>query len=171
MREVALFISNGSDTNRYRDTAGDVIRRVQQLLHTELNYDVALTEWDYRLASPTMVPAGGLAGPSLRLVDRSLACIAIFGGRCPPITREEIKEMVERLQRGEEVGLFVFVNPAQKGPDHDAFFAEIATTYGFEVAWAPYSDRLTFQGTLFTTLMRFLLEHLEIRNPALQVAA
>ena len=171
MREVALFISNGSDTNRYRDTAGDVIRRVQQLLQAELRYDVALTEWDYRLASPSIVPAGGLAGPSLRMVDRSRACIAVFGRRCPPITRKEVTEMVERRQRGEDVGLFVFVNPAQIGPDHDAFFAEIATTYGVEVAWAPYSDRLTFQGTLFTTLMRFLLEHLEIRNPALQAAA
>jgi len=171
MRQVAFFISNGSDTNRYRDTAVDVLRRLQQLLQTELNYDVALTEWDYRLASPTIVPVGGLAGPSLRVVDRSRVCVAILGARCPRIAQEEIKEMLTRRQQGEAVELFLFVNESQIGSAHRAFFDEVRTTFGVELVWAPYSDRVTFQATLFTTVTRFLLEHLEIRNPSLQVAA
>lgn len=171
MRQVAFFISNGSDTNRYRDTAVDVIRRLQQLLQAELNYDVALTEWDYRLASPTIVPVGGLAGPSLRVVDRSRVCVAILGRRCPRVTQEEIKEMLTRRQRGEAVELFLFVNESQMTSDHHSLFAEITAAFGVELVWAPYSDRVTFQATLFTTVVRFLLEHLEIRNPALQVAA
>ena len=168
MRRVEVFISNGSDTDHYRDTALDVLRRLQQLFQAELNYDVAITNWDYRIASPTLVPAGALAGPSLRVVDRSHACVAIFGRRCGLVTRQEVREMLEREARGEPVRLFVFVNPAQRTQVHDDFFADLAATFGWEPAWGPYSDRLSFQGILFTTLLGFLLEHLEIRNPELR---
>lgn len=168
MRRVEVSIVNGSDADLYRDTALDVLRRLQQLFQSELNYDVAIVNWDYRLASPTVVPAGGLAGPSLRVIDRSHACIAIFGRRCPRITREEVTEMLEREARGEPVKLFVFVNPAQRQQALDDFFAELSATFGREPLWSQYSDRLSFQGILFTTLVGFLLEHLEIRNTSLQ---
>jgi hypothetical protein len=171
MRQVEVFISNGSDTNTYRNTAVDVLKRLQQLLQAELNYDVAITNWDYRLASPTLVPAGELAGPSLRVVDRSHACIAIFGRSCPRITRQEVREMLVRQQRGESVELFVFVDPKKKGLAHDQFFEDLTDAFGIELVWAPYSDPLSFQAILFTTLIGFLLNHLEIKNPALLGAA
>ena len=77
--------------------------------------------------------------------------------------------MLRRRQRGEAVDLFVFANADQVGPEHDAFFDEVEATFGVELLWAPYRDRITFQATVFTTLMRLLLESLEIKNPALQV--
>lgn len=167
MRNVDVFISNGSDTNRYRDTVADTLRRLRQLLQYEMGYDVTITNWDYRVGSPTVVRAGALASASLGIVDRSHALVAIFGRRCPKITCDEIRRALMRRSGGERLEIFTFVNPALKTVSHQAFFDTIVNDFGEELVWAPYEDRLSFQATLFTTLVRFLLEHLEISNPAL----
>lgn len=167
MRDIQVFISNGSDTDRYRDVAADVLNRLRQLLQYELGYDVTISNWDYRNAPPGVVPAGSLAGVSLGVVDRSNALIAIFGRRCPRITRDEVRRALERKSAGEDIELFTFVNPRLKTTQHDAFFAEMRADFGVEIVWAPYANRLTFQAQVFTTGIGFLLKHLEIGNPTL----
>jgi hypothetical protein len=114
VQRVELFISNGSDTNRYRDVAADVGHRLTQLLQYELGYDVGIVNWDYRRATPTVVPAGTLASTSLRMVDRAEALVAIFGRRDPTVTKEEIRQAFRRLDTGEAVDVFVFANPHER---------------------------------------------------------
>ena len=60
MRDVQVFISNGYDTNRYRDTAREVLDSLKELLQYKMEYDVTLSNWDYRRAPPAVVPAGSL---------------------------------------------------------------------------------------------------------------
>lgn len=167
MRDVQVFISNGSDTDRYRETAADVLGRLRQLLQFEMQYDVTISNWDYRLSSPTIVPAGSLATASLRIVDRSHALIAIFGRRCPRITCEEVRRAFQRRAAGEPIEVFIFVNPSLRTGQHDSFFMDLHDTFGLEPVWAEYNSRLSFQAHVFTTLVGFLLEHLQISNPAL----
>jgi hypothetical protein len=167
VQSVGIFISNGSDTNRYRDTASDVLARLRQLLQYELHYDVTLANWDYRRASPTVVPSGTMAATSLSIVDQSHALVAIFGRRCPRITCQEIRRAIERRVSGERIEVFIFLNPGLRTPEHDTFFNQLGADFAVEPVWAAYTSQVTFQAQLFTTLMRFLLEHLEISNPGL----
>jgi hypothetical protein len=65
MRAIDIFISGGSDTNKHRHLAAEAIERLRQALQYELRLDVTITSWDYRHATPTVVPEGSLAAVSL----------------------------------------------------------------------------------------------------------
>jgi hypothetical protein len=171
MRTVNIFVSCGGDMNAHRDLAADAIRRLQQLLQFEMNLSVTINHWDFRFATPDVVPRGALATTSLTNVDRSDALIAIFGRRVPVITRQEIHEAFARRQRGEVQAIFVFANPDQLSDAHREFFAEVENAFGEEIVFGHYSNRLTFQAALYTMLFRYLFEQLGTANPALMSGA
>lgn len=166
MHNVEVFISNGREEDRYRDIGVDVLSRLQHLLRYELGYDVAIGNWDYRHAPPTVVAAGGLAATSLRMVDRSQCLVAIFGRRMPPITTAEVRQAFELRQSHSEIDVFVFANPDRVTDRYHAFVREISDTYGEQIQWAPYADPLSFQAILYITLTKFLLERLATGIPA-----
>jgi hypothetical protein len=167
VRNIDVFIANGSDTNAYRDIGVDVISRLRQLLQYEMNYDVTISNWDYRAATPRVIQKGTLAATSLMNVDRSQAMIGIFGRRVPGITTKEIRRAFERRLAGDEFEIFVFANPKLVTDEHDVFFQEIVNTFGEEIDYGQYRNRLEFQALLYTTLIRYLIERLKISNPAL----
>jgi hypothetical protein len=167
MRTINIFVSCGSDMNGHRDLAVDAIRRLQQLLQFEMNLEVTINHWDYRLATPGVVPSGALAATSLANVDRSDALIAIFGRRVPVITQHEIREAFMRRQRGETQAVFVFANPDQMTDRHRTFFTEIEQTFGEEIVFGHFANRTTFQAALYTMLFRYFFEQLGTANPAL----
>jgi hypothetical protein len=167
MLNIEVFVSCGSDRNGYRDVAKDAIERLRQLIRFEMTLEATIEYWDYRTATPTVVPRGGLAATSLANVDRSDALVAIFGRSLPNITTQEIRRAFERRERGEAEDVFVFVNPGLKTARHDAFFDRIEHDFGETIIWTPYTSRLTFQAGLYTTLFRYLFDQLGRASPAL----
>jgi hypothetical protein len=101
------------------------------------------------------------------MVETSQALVAIFGRRCPRITREEIRHAFELRQAGQNVDVFVFVQPKARTDEHDRFFGAIRDDFGEEIVWSPYSDRVEFQGQLFGTLIPFLLKKHGLTSPPL----
>jgi hypothetical protein len=167
MKHLEVLISNGHDTNRYRDLANDAMQRLQQTLQFEMRLAVTLLWWDYRASPPTVVPRGALAAASLATVDRSNAVVAIFGSRVPDVTTQEIRRAFQRRRDGQTVDVFVFVNPTKMGDEHRAFFAEISDTYGEEIVYQAYSGPVEFQAGLYTLLFKYLFEQLATANPDL----
>jgi hypothetical protein len=167
VRNIDIFVSNGGDTNGYRDLVADAISRLRQMIRYEMNLAVTISYWDYRDATPDVVRRGTLSATSLANVDRSDALIAIFGKRVPEITTKEIHQAFRRRQDGKQQAVFVFANPAQLAEAHRAFFKEIEETYGEEVVFGHYSNKLNFQAGLYTTLTRYLFEQLATANQAL----
>jgi hypothetical protein len=154
---VDIMISNGSDTDRYRDVAAGVLDMMGHMLLYQLNVPLSLTNWDYRRDPPAVVPAGQLAARSLEMVERSQALLAIFGRRVPRVTCLEIRRAFERRQAGHTHPVWVFVNPKTKTDKHQEFFDQIKHDFGEEIIHAPYTDRLSFQSKVFTTIMPHLL--------------
>ena len=113
------MISNGADTNRYRDIAVNVAADVAHLFTYELGQPVGIRQWDYRRDNPRVVPAGALAARSLSMVERSECLLAILGATVPNITSQEVIRAFERRQAGERVDFWLFLNPDQKTSDHD----------------------------------------------------
>ena len=167
MPNIELFVSCGSDRDSYRDVAKDAIERLRQVIQFEMGLDVTIAYWDYRTATPTVVPRGALASMSLANVDRSDALVAIFGRRVPRITKQEIRRAFERRRRGERQEVFVFAHPGLITSQHDGFFQRIEDDFGETIVYAPYSNRLTFQASLYTTLFQYLFGQLGTANPAL----
>jgi hypothetical protein len=167
MPNIELFVSCGSDRDRYRDVAKDAIERLRQVIQFEMRPDVTIAYWDYRIATPTVVPVGTLAATSLANVDRSDALVAIFGKRVPNVTTQEVREAFERRRRGEKQDVFMFAHPGLMTPQHDELLKAIENDYGETIVYAPYRDQLSFQGSLYTTLFKYLFEQLGIANPAL----
>jgi hypothetical protein len=167
MRAIDIFISGGSDTNRHRDLASEAIDRLRQVLQYELGLDVTITSWNYRHATPTVVPGGTLAATSLANVDRSDVLVGIFAKSLPRITQEEVREALTRRQNGESQELFVFANPNRLTARHWDFFNELRDTFGEEIVFGHYTDRVTFQASLYTTLFKYLFERLTTANPPL----
>jgi hypothetical protein len=167
MRAITFFVSGGSDTNRQRDIAEDTIRRLGQVIESELLLDATLRSWDYRISTPTVVPRGGLAGPSLSNVDRSEALVAIFGARLPSVTQEEIRHQFRRRRDGEPVEVYVFVNPSKLTDRHWEFFGAIEHDFGEAIVFAQYMTNLDFQALLYSTLFNFLFRQLATSTPPL----
>jgi hypothetical protein len=67
--DVELMISNGADTNRYRDIAVNVAADVEHLFTYELGQTVGIRAWDYRNDNPHVVTAGALAARSLSMQE------------------------------------------------------------------------------------------------------
>jgi hypothetical protein len=167
MRNIQLFVSCGSDRNGFRDVANDAIDRLRQVIQSEMRLEVILTQWDYRKATPTVVPAGALAATSLANVDRAAALVAIFGKRVPPITTQEVRKAFERRRSGETVDVFMFAQENLMTPRHRRLLKDIQDDFGETISYAQYQDRLSFQGALHTTLFKYLFEQLGVANPAL----
>jgi hypothetical protein len=167
MRVIDIFISGGSDTDRHRDVAADAISRLRQVIEYEMRLDVTLRNWDYRLSSPTVVPRGGLSAASLANVDRSDALVAIFGRRLPRITQDEIRRAFVRRQRGEQEEVFVFANRDRLTDRHNDFFEGIENEFNEAIVFAYYSDLLSFQAIVYSTLFGFLFTQLVTASPSL----
>ena len=154
---VKLMISNGHDTDTYRDRAQDVIARLQHMfLYQMTNANLYLSEWDYRRDPSMVLPAGGIATRSLAMVDSSEGLIAILGPTVPRVTSKEIRRACQRIRDRERVEMWTFVNPDQITPSHDRFFARIKKDFGQEIVWSRYHNELEFQAMLFTTLVPYL---------------
>jgi hypothetical protein len=171
MKHLEILISNGSDTNRYRDIANDALRRLQQTLQFDMRLAVTILFWDYRDAPPTVVPRDALAAASLATVDRSNAVVAIFGRRVPDITTQEIRRAFQRRRDGTAVDIFVFVNQQRMTAEHQDFFDEIRDTFGEMIVYQSYSNPVEFQARLYTLLFKYLFEQLATANPELLAGA
>ncbi len=155
---LEFLVCGSSDTNHLRDLADAAIRRFRQVLRTELGLPIYLESWDYREATPTVVPQGGVAAASLATVDRCNAVIPIFGRRLGRIASEELEHAFERRRRGETVAVIAFVHPDQRTATQQAFFDRITETYGEVIVFAEYHDRLEFQARFDAWLFRYLFE-------------
>jgi hypothetical protein len=158
--EVEVFISCGDEVAALRDVGNSVLKSLQHMLLYNMRVQVTILNWDYRMAPPTVVPKGGLAGLSLSMVERSQALIAIFGKELPPVTREEIRKAFALRRAGKSVEVYVFINPALKTGEHDTFLKNIEVDFGEKVVYTHYNDSLEFQGKLFITLMPFILKRI-----------
>lgn len=165
--DIEVFISCGSDVNRYRDIGDAVLRRLQHMLVRELALEVRLDTWDFREAAPHVVPAGNVSSLSLAMVEQSNALVAIFGRRSPRITRQEIRRAFEMRQAGRPVEIFTFMNPGQKQSVHDNFLDAVRDEFQEQIVWTPYSNGLEFQAKLFTTLTAYALRRVSASYPAL----
>jgi hypothetical protein len=167
MKNLEILISNGHDTNRYRDLANDAMHRLQQTLQFEMRLAVTILWWDYRASPPTVVPRGALAAASLATVDRSNAVVAIFGSRVPNVTTQEIHRAFQRRRDGQPIDVFVFVNETRMSDEHRTFFTEIRDAYGEEIIYQAYANPIEFQAQLYTLLFKYLFEQLATANPDL----
>lgn len=167
MVDIEVFFSCGSDVDRYRDIGETVLRRLAHMLIRELELDVRLDTWDFREAAPHVVPAGSISSLSLAMVGRSNALVAIFGRRCPLITRQEIRRAFEMRGAGRPVEILTFVNPQQLQSAHREFFAAIRDEFREEIVWTPYSNGLDFQAKLFTALTSYALRRVSSSYPPL----
>jgi hypothetical protein len=171
MLNIELFVSCGSDRDGYRDIAKDAFERLQQVIQFEMGLDATIAYWDYRMATPTIVARGALASTSLANVDRANALVAIFGRRVPTITREEIRRAFERRRGGERQEVFVFVHPGLLSPRHATFFREVEDDFGETIVFSPYTNQVTFQALLYTTMFKYFFGQLGTANPALLTGA
>jgi hypothetical protein len=171
MLNIELFVSCGSDRDAYRDIAKDAFERLRQVIQFEMKLDVTIANWDYRAATPTVVARGALASTSLANVDRANALVAIFGRRVPSITREEVRRAFERRRGGERQVVFVFAHPGLLSPRHRSFLQEVEDDFGETIVYAPYTNQVTFQASLYTTLFQYLFGQLGTANPALLTGA
>lgn len=170
MLEVAVMISNGENEDPYRDCAKRVIERLNHMFRQDLNQALYVTNWDYRLDPPGVVPAGDLAVRSLSMVTRSEALVAIFGSTVPDITAQEVRRAFEKRRRGTSMPVWTFLNPGLKGHRHETFVEEIRNDFNEQIVWAHYTDLLDFQGLLFTTLTPYLLKRSGANFPPTMVA-
>jgi hypothetical protein len=167
MKEIRVMIANGGDTNEYRDRAIDVVKRLNHLFLHELGRDISITFWDYRLDSPTVIPAGSMSTRSLSKVDQSEFLLAIFGPTVPIITSQELIEGFERRLAGINIEICTFVNPDTITQAHTDYFQGIADNYDEEIVWGEYRDELEFQGTLMTTLFKYLIGRVGAQFPGM----
>ncbi|HEX3840765.1 MAG TPA: hypothetical protein VHU85_08235 [Acidimicrobiales bacterium] len=157
MIEIRVMIANGGDTMGYRDRALDVIQRVNHLFLHELNLEMSVTNWDFRRDTPTVIPEGTMAYRSLSMVDRSEVVLAIFGPTVPKITRKEMWHAFERRRAGDAVDVWTFVDPRKLGKVHTDYFGKIKKEFHEEIVWTEYRNKSDFQGTMFTTMFRYLI--------------
>ncbi len=163
MLDVALMISNGADTDPFRDLAGTVAAAVAHVFTYELEEVVVIRDWDYRMDNPRVVPAGALAARSLSMVEKSECLLAIFGPTVPMITSQEITRAFERRQAGEQVDFWLFLNPDQKNADHNAFLDGIAARFGERIVYSEYRSEMEFQARAMTTLFAYVARRLFLR--------
>ncbi len=167
MIEIRVMIANGGDTEEYRDRALDVIGRMNHLFLHEMRLGLSITNWDYRLDSPTVIPAGTMAVRSLSMVDQSELLLAIFGPTVPLITSQELKEGFERRRDGANIEICTFVNPDSITQAHEEYFRSITDEFGEEIVYGQYQDELQFQGTLMTTLFKYLIQRAGAQFPGM----
>jgi hypothetical protein len=154
--DVALIISNGSDTDQFRDIARSVAAQVAHLFTYELEEVVSIRPWDYRMDNPRVVPGGGLAARSLSMVEKSECLLAILGPTVPNITSQEITRAFERRQAGEQVAFWLFLNPDQKNAAHDEFLDGIEASFGERIVYSEYHHAMEFQARAMTTLFAYV---------------
>lgn len=154
---IRVLISCGADVNHLRDIARDCLGRLTQMLDDDLKANLILREWDYRYDAPTDVPAGHLADRSLEMVDHADAVLAILGARVPEVTSREIHRVYEAREGGQPKLLWLFLNPAERGADHDHLIATVRDEFGVDIIWTPYTSDMDFQAKVFTTLVPYLV--------------
>ena len=157
------MISNGAETNVFRDIAVDVRQRLSHLFTYEMPTELQIIDWDYRLDMPRIVPLGGLPARSLTMVDEADAVLAIFGGPVTEIARQEVRHSFEVRQQGRPLQLWAFVDAGQPEEERTAFFAELRDEFGEEIVYTKFSNALEFQAMVFVTLTKFALEHLNLK--------
>lgn len=167
MHPVKIFISCGSDVDRYRDTGKAAFETIEHMFEHELDYPIAVRSWDFRLDAPRIVRPEDMAARSLAKVEGAYAMVGIFGRRCPGITQREIRRAFELRRDGAEVEVLVFVNPNTKESAHDTFIREIRDEFGEQIVYQPYRNRLEFQARFLSALIPLLLKKTGIARPSL----
>jgi hypothetical protein len=157
MRRLSVMVSCADDANRWRDIVEGVRRHLQHSYQFELNLPYAIDSWDYRIATPTVVPRGRMAGPSLAAVGRSECLIVIVDGRVGPISREEVLEAFKLQASGQNREVHVFL---RAGGDQDGLqelVDEVRETYGQQILWTTFDGELDFQARIFCCLNEEML--------------
>ncbi len=163
MLDVALMISSGADTNKFRDIAVRAAADVTHLFTYELDQPAVIREWDYRRDNPRVVPADSFAARSLSMVERSECVLAIFGPTVPDTTAKEITRAFERRQAGQDIAFWLFLNPDQKTRDHIQFIDAITARFGEKIVYCGYRTELEFQSHVMTTLIAYVARQLRMR--------
>jgi len=157
MRRLRIMVSCADDADRWRDIVEQVRQRLQHSYQNEVGFFFILDSWDYRIATPLVVPRGELAGPSLAAVRASHCLILIVEGRVGEVSRKEVYEAFERRANGEIVHVRVFLH---KGGD-EAALRELANQvlekYNEQIVWTTFDDELDFQARIFCCLNEELL--------------
>lgn len=157
---IRVAIVGAADADPYRTVASSVLGHFQSVLFDDLGYPIALHAWDYKSDTPRLVPKGRLAARSVQMVQNSETMIAVFEEDVGPVTKDEVREMVERRRDGEPVEVMVFLNPGKKGEELDGFFESLARECDWEPSWTPYTDELEFQALVFKALLKFIIPRL-----------
>lgn len=157
--EVEVMISGGRDTDVQRDVAGSVLIDLQHMFRKEMHEPVFIDQWDYRRASPTVVPSGAMAALSLQQVEQTHILIVLLDQRVPEITGQEVERALELRATGRPLEVYAYTRPPTPAEITD-FLSELKTRLGLEVVYAPYDDHLTLQARLFTTLVPYVLARL-----------
>ena len=100
---VKVMISNGTDTDDYRNRAQDVIARLQHMFLYQMKAELYLTEWDYRRDPSMVVKAGEIATRVSQWLTRQRPYLPFWGPTVPRITSQEIRRACERIRNGEAV--------------------------------------------------------------------
>ena len=161
MLVVEIVISNGHDTDPFRDIAAGVVDTLNHLFAYEMGANFRFAVWDYRLDPPRLVPAGALPARSLAMVDRSEAVLAIFGATLPEITCKEVARSMEARRAGQPHDLWVFVDSEHPSAERSTFFHELRDEFGEEIQYTSFSSELDFQAKVFETLTLFALKRLD----------
>jgi hypothetical protein len=166
-RTFGVLVSGAGDINPLRKLANDTLGRFEQVLQTELELPIHFGNWDYREATPTVVPVSDFSRMSLNAVDRSSAVFALFRRSWGAVTAEEIERAFQRRRGGEDVEVFAFVHPDQITTQHRDLFDDIAATFGEQIVYQEYRSQVQFQARFDACLFRFLFERLTTSNPEL----
>jgi hypothetical protein len=160
------MISCGNEVERLRNIASDVIRTLEHLLVNDLEFELALREWDFRRDTPRVVDEGHVSERSLTMVRRSDAVIVILGEGLPEITRREIKEALAVFARGAMDDVFVFLDKDRQTQEQKDYVQAAAAEVGKNVVWAEYTDDLNFQSLVQASVLKFVLRRIlkEPRN-------
>lgn len=157
MRRLRIMVSSADDADRWRDIVEDVRQRLQHSYQNEVGLFYILDSWDYRMATPTVVPRGELAGPSLAAVRASHCLILIVEGRVGDVSREEVLEAFERRANGDIIEVRVFLH---EGGDEAALREladQVLAKYNEQIVRTKFSDELNFQARMFCCLNEELL--------------
>lgn len=157
MLRIRFLISCGNEVETMRDIASSAIRILDQLFVDDLEFGISLREWDFRRDVPRVVDRDQVVERSLDMVRRSDAVIVILGEGLPPVTREEIREALSLVGSGDMKDVFVFLHRDQQTDEQREFVQQAAHAAGKDVIWAEYSNCLTFQELVMTTIVKFVL--------------
>jgi hypothetical protein len=155
--ELRIFISCGEEVEPFRDIAGRVLNALRSAFVFGLSRSVTVTYWDFRDASPAVVPAGQYSAPSLGQVDKSRAVIGILGASVPQVTGDELILATRRLAEGRIDQVWLFLDKTTKSDIHAKFIRRVRRATKMQHLYQEFEGELDFQEKLFVALTPYFV--------------